>query len=60
MPVQINEMVIRAHVREAEEKGNAAASAGSAGSAADPADRDAIVKECVDIILELLNRKNER
>ena len=57
MPVQINEMVIRAHVREAEEKGNAAA---SAGNAADPADRDAIVKECVDIILELLNRKNER
>ncbi len=59
MPVQINEMVIRAHVREAEEKGHAAADTGK-GSTADPADRDAIVKECVDIILELLNRKNER
>jgi hypothetical protein len=55
MPVQINEVVVRAHIKEPNEKvGKNAGSGGGGGS------KDEIIKECVEAVLELLNRKNER
>jgi Family of unknown function (DUF5908) len=68
MPVQINEVVIKAHVREPGEKGKGAAGgagkgggAGSGGSAGSGGgSKEEIIKECVEAVLELLNRKNER
>jgi phenylpyruvate tautomerase PptA (4-oxalocrotonate tautomerase family) len=56
MPVQINEMVIKAHVREPAEKTKQTAPAAPA-SALDKAE---LIKECTEAILELLHRKNER
>lgn len=57
MPVQINEMIVRATVAEpAEEKGGKTA----AGAPATPADKDEIVKECAALVLEILKSKNER
>lgn len=56
MPVQINEMVIKAHVKEPAEKTKQPASAAPA-SALDKAE---LIKECTEAILELLHRKNER
>lgn len=57
MPVQINEMVIRAHIDESE--GHDQPAAGGASPEAMP-DKEAIIRECTEIILELLTRKNER
>ena len=56
MPVQINEMVIRANIVESVEPDNQAPlSTSPAGeSKAD------IVKECVELVLEILNNKNQR
>ena len=56
MPVQINEMVIKAHVKEAAEKTKQPATA-APPSALDKAE---LIKECTEAILELLHRKNER
>ena len=57
MPVQINEMVIRTHVNEAPEK---VAPPATAADQQEGGDKEAILKECREMILELLNRKNER
>lgn len=55
MPVQINEMIIRANIQEpqmpqAEVKKPAEGGAG----------KDEIIKECTEIILEILKNKKER
>ena len=64
MPVQINEVVIKAHVREPGEKGKGAAGgagkAGGGGWSSGGGSKEEIIKECVEAVLELLNRKNER
>jgi len=57
MPVQINEMIIRAHI---DETAGHDKSSQSPASHNDLPDKEAIIKECTEIILELLNRKNER
>lgn len=59
MPVQINEMVIRAHVKEPGEKGEKMKKAASASRGA-AMDKEEIIKECIEAVLELLSRKNER
>ena len=61
MPVQINEVVIKAHIREPGETGKAAAGgSGGGGMNWGGGSKEEIIKECVEAVLELLNRKNER
>ena len=57
MPVQINELIIRANVTE-----GGANKAESNAPASDNASsgRDDIVKECVAIVMEILKSKNQR
>ena len=57
MPVQINELVIRANVVEQGEEGQKSA---IPQPAAGNIDKTEIIQECVDIILEVLNNKKER
>ncbi len=54
MPVQINELIIRAHVKEPDEapKSNNAAVGKEA--------KEEIIKECIERIMELLHQQNER
>ena len=59
MPVQINEMVIRAHIKEPGEKSEKMKKAASVPQGA-AMDKDEIIKECTEAVLELLSRKNER
>lgn len=58
MPVQINEMVIRANIIEAGEKKPENSDASHSGQSA--IDKEDIIKECVAIVMELLNNKNQR
>jgi len=58
MPVQINEMVIRANIMETGDAGNATSVKPSSGSG--DAGKAEIVKECVELIMEMLNSKNQR
>ena len=55
MPVQINELIIRAHVNEPEE----AAKASQPASANKDA-KEEIIQECIERVLELLHHQNER
>jgi hypothetical protein len=57
MPVQINELIIRANVTEGGEKKGESSTAGSDNS---PTGREDIVKECVAIVMEILKNKNQR
>lgn len=54
MPVQINEMIIRANVQEPQEN------AAEKKPAPDSANKEEIIKECVEAVLEVLKHKNER
>jgi hypothetical protein len=58
MPVQINELVIRANVTKSGDGGKAGSTNTSTG--AGNVNTDEIIKECVDIIMEMLNNKNQR
>lgn len=58
MPVQINEVVVRAHIKEPNEKVDKNAGLGGLGGGG--GSKEEIIKECVEAVLELLNRKNER
>ena len=55
MAVHINEIVIRANVVEPTEQTKGPVSQPSTGI-----DREAIIRECTEIILEILKRKTER
>jgi hypothetical protein len=55
MPVQVNELVIKAIVSAKEGRGNGAPNSAEAAN-----DRDAIVADCVDRVLEILKEKKER
>jgi Family of unknown function (DUF5908) len=56
MPVQINEMQIKANISEAAQKGTES----HPDAHVEAADKEEIIKECTDIIIEWLSRKNER
>jgi hypothetical protein len=56
MPVQINEMVIRAHVREPADNKKQPPAAAHPPSL----NKDELIRECTEKIMEMLNRKNER
>jgi len=55
MPVQINEMVVRANINEPGEKKQQGAAA-----PAPIVNKDELVRECTEIIMELLKSKTER
>ena len=55
MPVQIQEMIVRAVVSE-----QAAPSSEKSAAAQPDGKKEEIVQECVDIVLGILNSKNER
>jgi hypothetical protein len=59
MPVQINEMVIRANVLENDEKGKQADDKEHT-SEAGAIDKSEIIKECAELVLEIINNKNQR
>ncbi|QNF34710.1 hypothetical protein HUW51_18980 [Adhaeribacter swui] len=56
MPVQINEMVIRANIIEgtSRDKNN------QAPAAAGEVNKEELVKECAALVLEILQTKNQR
>ncbi len=56
MPIQINEMIIRANIVEGEGKKTESPS----GTTSTGENKDEIVKECVAMVLEILNNKNQR
>ena len=56
MPVQINEMIIRATIQEPQEP----PAEGKKPAEEKSANKDEIIKECTKIILEALKHKNER
>ena len=55
MPVIVDEIVISVEVSN-QDSGGAAPAAGSAG----PQERQAVVSECVERVLDILRRKEER
>ena len=57
MPVQINELIIRANVTEGGEKKGGSSTAGADNASSS---KDDIVKECVAIVMEILKNKNQR
>lgn len=58
MPVIINELVIRASVSETPANGgNANAPSANAGNVEE---REALIKECVEQVMEILERQKER
>ncbi|MFA5354096.1 MAG: DUF5908 family protein [Thermodesulfovibrionales bacterium] len=52
MPVQVNEIIIRAVI--------AGDSGGQTGPSGSGADREAIIADCVEQVLEILREKGER
>ncbi len=55
MPVEIRELVIRAEVNP--RQGEAGEAAGGAGGATD---RERLVRDCVEQVMELMRQKEER
>ena len=57
MPIQINEMIIRANIVEPDEKRKKTEekSSDSAG-----VNKEEIIKECAELVIEILNSKNQR
>ena len=59
MPLEIQELHIKVTVNQPSQgQQSAAASAGGAGKTGD--DKEAIISQCVDEILEIINNKKER
>jgi phenylpyruvate tautomerase PptA (4-oxalocrotonate tautomerase family) len=56
MPVQINEMIIRATIQEPQEQKSETKKPAEEKAAS----KDEIIKECTEIILEILKHKKER
>ena len=55
MPVQINEMIIRTNISEADKK-ETNAKEHSSGNV----NKDEIIKECAELVMEMISKKNER
>lgn len=58
MPVQINELIIRANIVEADGKKDGGNT--KVPEASPAAGKQDIVKECVAIVMEILNKKSSR
>lgn len=59
MPVQVNEIIIRATVSEGGDAQPAQPKAGK-GNSADASDKDSIVAECVEQVLDILKKEIKR
>ncbi len=53
MPIQINELIIKATIESSSEKEEG-------GNQSSDFDQQAIIEDCVEQVLEILNNKNER
>jgi hypothetical protein len=61
MPLEIKELHIKVTVNQPSQgQQSAAASAGGAGGGKAGDDKEAIISQCVDEILEIINNKKER
>lgn len=61
MPIEIRELNIRVSVNQSPaEQGSPAGGSGGAQGGGGGADKDQIIAECVDQIMEILKNKNER
>lgn len=58
MPIEIRELNIRVSVNQNQQEQNGEPAAGSAASSMP--DKDEIISECVEQVMELLKLKNER
>ena len=58
MPVQINELVIRANIVEGDDKSKEPEA--KAGSQGGDVNKDEIIRECAELVLEVLRNKSER
>jgi hypothetical protein len=55
MPVQINEMIIRANITEGDKKEPESKDHDSGNL-----NKDEIIKECAELVMEMISKKNER
>ncbi|MGB6152069.1 MAG: DUF5908 family protein [Pricia sp.] len=60
MPIQVKELVIRATVDENSGSENSPAPEASPESALDGKNRERLIRQCVDEVLEILRLQNER
>ena len=61
MPIEIRELNIRVSVNQSPaEQGSSGGGSGGAQGGGGGADKDQIIAECVDQIMEILKNKNER
>ena len=60
MPVQINEMVIRANITDSVENEKQPKKTITNNIEAADIDKSEIIKECAEMVLEIINRKNQR
>lgn len=58
MPIEIRELNIKVSVSQNQQEQDSSPPAGSTGSAVP--DKDELISECVEQVMELLNMKNER
>lgn len=54
MPVQINELIIRAHIKEDEDINEKHSEPG------EKPDKEELIKECIERMMEILKTQNER
>lgn len=58
MPVEVRELIIKATIAQEDASGNGAPAASSANNGESP--NEAIIKLCVEKVLEILKEKDER
>ncbi len=57
MPVQINEMIIRANIKEPDTGAKAEANPAGGGG---EVNREELIRECAALVMEMLQEKNQR
>lgn len=60
MPIEIRELNIRIHVNENQQEQDPAAGQSGNSSSAGTADKDELIADCIEKIMELLKNKQER
>lgn len=61
MPIEIRELHIKAVINEGEKRGGDTSQAEQpSASSAQMSDKDAIISECIEKVMEILNQKKER
>lgn len=60
MPIEIKELIIRATINNDMDNSRNGSSEGSSGASKWADDRELIVAECIDQVMQILKEKNER